>query len=218
MPASVSMVCMVVSVYINIDGGIIRQGRTDPVGQLHSRPQITNLFALPSNPAATYHPCLRTYLLPSMSNHGHLSQILRNHRKEDSQHDSHLSPLPLSHLAVTLLSHSPLASLKENVVLAAIVNRYGAGRREETPAVAVPIQCQAQFHILIDIANTNTTLLPHCFSQVVFATAFIDEILEQQSQSNFVVLRCPGKSEDIAIAGRLLRPETYHYSMNASQF
>jgi hypothetical protein len=84
--------------------------------------------------------------------------------------------------------------LKENVVLAAIVSKYAPGRREETPAVAVPTQCQAPFHILIDIASTNTTLLPHCYSQLVFATAFIDEILEQQAQSNFVVLRCPGKT------------------------
>jgi hypothetical protein len=41
---------------------------------------------------------------------------------------------------------------------------------------------------------------------VVFATAFIDEIIEQQAQSNLVVLRWPSAPEGIAIAGRLLRP------------
>lgn len=180
--------------YNNIDGGIVRPDRAAPASHIHSRPQITHLSALPANPAAADHLSLWTHLLPPMPNHGHLPQILINHRKKDPQHDPHLSPLPLSHLAVPLLSRSPLASLKENVVLAAIVSKYAPERREETPAVTVPTQCQAQFHILIDIASTNTTLLPHCYSQVVFATAFIDEILEQQAQSNLVVLRCPGKS------------------------
>jgi hypothetical protein len=33
-----------------------------------------------------------------------------------------------------------------------------------------------------------------------------------------VVLRWPDAKEGLGIAGRLLRPETYHYAMKASQF
>jgi hypothetical protein len=55
---------------------------------------------------------------------------------------------------------------------------------------------------MIECASNNNTLLPHCFTQIVFATAFIDEILEQQSQSNLVVIRWPGAKENVGIAGQ----------------
>lgn len=112
---------------------------------------------------------------------------------------------------------SPLAALKENVALSAVVARFEPTRAGEE-AVELPAQCEAQFHILIDIASNNNTLLPHCYSQVVFASAFIDEILEQQAQANLVVLRWPGAAEGVGIAGRLFRPETYHYMIKASRF
>jgi hypothetical protein len=51
----------------------------------------------------------------------------------------------------------------------------------------------------------------------VFATAFIDEIIEQQSQTNHIVLRWPNAPEGLAIAGRLMRPEIYHYSIKAQR-
>jgi len=63
---------------------------------------------------------------------------------------------------------------------------------------------------MIEIQKTKYTLLPHCYTQIVFATAFIDEILEQQSLSNFVIVRWPSEDRTFAIAGKLIRPETYH--------
>lgn len=153
-----------------------------------------------------------------MPNRNHFPQNLIKQRREGAHHDPPLSALPLHHLAVDLVSLSPLSNLRENVALSALVARFNPGTREQAPPVLLPVQCEAQFHILIDCARVNNTLLPHCFSQVVFATAFIDEIIEQQAQANHVVLRWPGADEGIGIAGRLLRPETYHYMMNASRF
>jgi hypothetical protein len=126
--------------------------------------------------------------------------------------------MPRRHLAVPLRPLSPLATLKENVALSAMVARFGPARPTETAGVELPTQCLTQFHILVDLASTNNTLLPHCYSQVVFATAFIEEILEQQAQANLVVVRWPGAEEGVGIAGRLFRPETHHSLMNASRF
>lgn len=153
-----------------------------------------------------------------MPHRGRRPKVRRGGGREDAESDPRLSAVPFHRLAVLPSTHSPLASLRENVVLSALVAKYAAERHEESTAIALPPQCQAQFHILIDCASSSSTLLPHCYSTVVFATAFIDEILEQQAQSNFVVVRWPGAAEDMGIAGRLLRPETYHYSMAASQF
>ena len=52
--------------------------------------------------------------------------------------------------------------------------------------------------------------MPYCTSQIVFTTAFMDEIIEQQSQTNPVVLQWPGCPSEMAIAGRISRPEIYH--------
>ena len=113
---------------------------------------------------------------------------------------------------------SPLASLKENVTLSALVARFAPKDRQRSAPVTLAPECEVQFHILIECASHSNTLLPHCYTQIVFATAFIDEIIEQQAQSNLVVLRWPGAEENTGIAGRLLRPETYHYLMNAGRF
>ena len=48
-----------------------------------------------------------------------------------------------------------------------------------------------QHHILIEYQETNVIPMPYCTSQIVFTTAFMDEIIEQQSQTNPVILRCP---------------------------
>lgn len=60
------------------------------------------------------------------------------------------------------------------MVLSALVSKYSGRAREESAPISLPTQCEAQFHILIDCASNSNTLLPHCYSQVVFATAFID--------------------------------------------
>lgn len=59
---------------------------------------------------------------------------------------------------------------------------------------------------MIKCAHYDKTPLPNCFTQIVFATAFIDEILQQQAQNNFIVLRWEGASENKAIIGRISRP------------
>ena len=52
--------------------------------------------------------------------------------------------------------------------------------------------------------------MPNCISRVVFETAFMDEIVEQQSQSNPILLTYSGVKKGMAIAGRISRPEIYH--------
>ena len=68
-------------------------------------------------------------------------------------------------------------------------------------------------HILLECIETNTLPMPSCFSQVVFSTAFIDEIIEQQSQTNPVILRWPDAPPRLALAARISRPEVYHYTL-----
>lgn len=102
--------------------------------------------------------------------------------------------------------------------MSALVARFAPKDQKKSSPVMLAPQCEVQFHILIECASHNNTLLPHCYTQIVFATAFIDEIIEQQSQSSLVVLRWPGAEENTGIAGKLLRPETYHYMMNAGRF
>ena len=48
--------------------------------------------------------------------------------------------------------------------------------------------------------------MPACYTHIVFATAFIDEIIEQQAQTNSLVVKWPDAPEGLAIAGRILRP------------
>jgi hypothetical protein len=55
--------------------------------------------------------------------------------------------------------------------------------------------------------------MPSCFSQIVFSTAFIDEIIEQQSQTNPIMLRWPNAPPALALAARISRPEICHYSL-----
>lgn len=145
-----------------------------------------------------------------MSHRSRIQQNLTKLRRQGSLNNPSLSALPLCDLEVCLTPLRPLSSLRENVVLSNLVSRFGEGTRDSVPAASLPSQSETQFHILINCTSTNNTPLPHCFSRVVFATAFIDEILEQQAQSNLVVLRWPGAREGMGIAGRLMRPDIYH--------
>lgn len=173
---------------------------------------------LPVNIHAADNSVLRAQFLPSMLDRLHFQEDVRECRKKSDGHDPYLSELPLHNLAVLYRLLSTLASLKENVILSALVARFAPkDRQKSSPVVLVP-QCEVQFHILIECVSHNNTLLPHCYTQIVFATAFIDAIIEQQSQSSLVVLRWPGAEENTGIAGKLLRPETYHYMMNAGRF
>ena len=114
------------------------------------------------------------------------------------------------HLEVRSGIIRPLAELKENVAIANLMNRYGlkSHHRHFQPSDAPPLH--RQHHILVNCQQTNTVPMPHCATQIVFTTSFIDEIMEQQSQTQPVVIVWPKAPNGLAIIGRISRPEIQH--------
>lgn len=121
--------------------------------------------------------------------------------------------VPANHLEVRRSIIRPLAHLKENVVIANLMSRYQLVSSQIHPPLGQIAPPQYQYHILLDCHEVNVIPMPHCTTKVVFTTAFMDEIIEQQSQTNPIMVQWPGGSSSVAIAGRISRPEIYHYSL-----
>lgn len=121
--------------------------------------------------------------------------------------------VPANHLEVKTSIIRPLAHLKENVVIANLMSRYQLARPQPHPPLRQIAPPQHQYHILLDCHEANVIPMPHCTTKVVFTTAFMDEIIEQQSQTNPIMIQWPGAPTLVAIAGRISRPEIYHYSL-----
>ncbi len=111
-----------------------------------------------------------------------------------------------NHLEVKSTQCRPLSQLKDNVVITNLMSRYGLSRKNPRVLPLNPPADNHHHHILLECIETNALPMPSCFSQVVFSTAFIDEIIEQQSQTNPVILRWPDAPPRFALAGRISRP------------
>lgn len=92
------------------------------------------------------------------------------------------------------------------------MTRYNLKRQQSHPKVEQKAASAFHYRILIECQETNLIPMPHCISQIVFTTGFMEEIIEQQSQTNPIMLRWTGSPGPLVIAGRISRPEIYHLS------
>jgi hypothetical protein len=92
------------------------------------------------------------------------------------------------------------------VVIANLMGRYRLKRQQAHPQLEAQPPSTQNHHILLKCSETTTIPMPHCSAQVVFTTAFMDEIMEQQSQTNPIILSWPDSPPAFAIAGRISRP------------
>jgi hypothetical protein len=71
------------------------------------------------------------------------------------------------------------------------MTRYHLTPKKSHPPLANTQPSHRQHNILVSCQQTASIPMPHCTSQIVFTTSFMDEIMEQQSQTQPVVLVWP---------------------------
>lgn len=151
----------------------------------------------------TYHSGLRTYFLSTLSHHQNAS-FCSSVGLERERNRSSLSLVQTHHLEVDLPIIRPIHLLKENVVIANLMTRYKLIRSQpHSPLPLLPPASQ-NHHILINSDEVTSIPLPHCTTKIVFTTSFMEEIIEQQSQTNPIILKW--NDGPLAIAGKISRP------------
>jgi hypothetical protein len=99
-----------------------------------------------------------------------------------------------------------MSQLRENVVVANLMAKYDLKRRERHPRIEQRVNEHQQYYILVECQEVSVLPMPYCMSQIVFSTAFMDEIMEQQSQTHPIILKWKQLGNSMAIAGRIHRP------------